>query len=301
MLGFKGERGYSAYEIAVQNGFIGSEKDWLAQLGVTNAYEHKSIVYQTSTENQSVVDLPSEYITNSMLSIYVDGLRLNETEYTIDTTTRKIILSKPVESIGTTIEVLITLMTTANLPIVTEITESSTNDVVPSGKCVYSIKSEMNKKIDKVKVPTGGLKDQILFKNTNADNDVGWGSLFDKVYPIGSIYMSVSNISPSTLFGGTWKQIEDRFLLATGKNYLVGEMGGEASHKLTEEEIPSHKHSYSSSDLNTTGKGWVFGNGGTVQLYSEGYKNSYTGALGGGKTHNNMPPYLVVNMWQRTA
>ena len=99
MLGFKGERGYSAYEIAVQNGFIGSEKDWLAQLGVTNAYEHKSIVYQTSTENQSVVDLPSEYITNSMLSIYVDGLRLNETEYTIDTTTRKTILSKPVESI----------------------------------------------------------------------------------------------------------------------------------------------------------------------------------------------------------
>ena len=36
------------------------------------------------------------------------------------------------------------------------------------------------------------------------------------IYPVGSIYMSTNSTNPSTLFGGTWKQIKDRFLLACG-------------------------------------------------------------------------------------
>lgn len=59
-------------------------------------------------------------------------------------------------------------------------------------------------------------------------------------YPIGSIYMSVMQVDPAKIFGGTWEQIEDVFLLGCGSRYKNGTIGGEASHALSLEEIPSH-------------------------------------------------------------
>lgn len=55
-------------------------------------------------------------------------------------------------------------------------------------------------------------------------------SLIDLIYPVGAIYMSVNSASPSTLFGGTWEQIQDTFLLAAGQTYTAGSNGGNASH-----------------------------------------------------------------------
>ena len=68
--------------------------------------------------------------------------------------------------------------------------------------------------------------------------------LFDTIYPVGSIYMSAVNTSPSTLFGGTWEQIKDTFLLSAGDTYNAGTTGGEAEHTLTTSEMPSHNHSF---------------------------------------------------------
>ena len=64
-------------------------------------------------------------------------------------------------------------------------------------------------------------------------------TIADLVYPVGSIYMSVNSTSPATLFGGTWTQIQDTFLLAAGSTYAAGATGGEATHTLTENEMPS--------------------------------------------------------------
>ena len=61
-------------------------------------------------------------------------------------------------------------------------------------------------------------------------------------YPVGSIYMSVNSTSPATLFGGTWEQIQDVFLLAAGSTYTAGDTGGSASHTLIVDELPSHVH-----------------------------------------------------------
>lgn len=66
--------------------------------------------------------------------------------------------------------------------------------------------------------------------------------LYGLIYPIGSIYLSVNSVDPSTLFGGTWEKIKDRFLLSSGDTYSNGSIGGEASHTLTINEMPSHKH-----------------------------------------------------------
>ena len=67
----------------------------------------------------------------------------------------------------------------------------------------------------------------------------------DLIYPIGAIYMSTNNVNPRVLFGGTWEQIKDRFLLSAGDSYKVGATGGEATHTLSTAEMPTHNHSYS--------------------------------------------------------
>ena len=141
------------------------------------------------------------------------------------------------------------------------------------------------------------------------------------IYPVGAIYMSVSSTSPSTLFGGKWERIQDRFLLAAGSTYAAGSMDGEATHTLTEAELPNHRHTFTTDSAGSHdhragykrkdayGKGTVDGqhwnnyNAGEVRTTSAG-EHTHTGTTngaGGAQPHNNMPPYLVVYVWKRTA
>lgn len=71
-------------------------------------------------------------------------------------------------------------------------------------------------------------------------------SVFDKIYPVGSIYISVNNTSPSVLFGGEWEQIQEKFLLSAGETHTAGTTGGEFTHTLTTDEMPQHNHTASS-------------------------------------------------------
>lgn len=66
--------------------------------------------------------------------------------------------------------------------------------------------------------------------------------ILDLAHPIGSYYWSSDATSPAVLFGGTWEQIVDKFILAAGDNYSVGDVGGEASVTLASTQIPSHSH-----------------------------------------------------------
>lgn len=121
--------------------------------------------------------------------------------------------------------------------------------------------------------------------------------ILNAVYPVGSIYMSVNSTSPATLFGGTWERIQDTFLLASGDTYAAGATGGEVTHTLTVDEMPSHNHFVGENILrNYAGNVYVGSGGGTIFM-----QDLTSGNSGGGQAHNNMPPYLVVNMWRRTA
>ena len=139
--------------------------------------------------------------------------------------------------------------------------------------------------------------------------------VFDMIYPVGSIYMSVNSTSPATLFGGTWAQIEDTFLLSAGSTYTAGATGGEATHTLTAQEMPSHRHGWSrtilaygvASETTLSGNqiplnenGATSGGYFTDRFKSDAIKGGVA-HTGGGSGHNNMPPYLVVYMWKRTA
>lgn len=117
----------------------------------------------------------------------------------------------------------------------------------------------------------------------------------NNLHPIGSIYMSVNSTSPANLFGGTWARIQDTFLLAAGSTYAAGSTGGEAQHTLTNEEMPNHTHGigYGANVAN--------GNAQNPGSYGSTRTGTITSATGGGQPHNNMPPYLAVYVWQRTA
>ena len=130
--------------------------------------------------------------------------------------------------------------------------------------------------------------------------------LLQLVYPVGSIYISTNNVSPQTFLGGTWTQIQGRFLLAASSSYAAGSTGGEAAHKLTQAELPNYSLPVTNgSDLVYSKNGST--EGAHVQTQSSGWgipnweAKTVTVASGGsGQSHNNMPPYLAVYMWKRT-
>mgnify|MGYP005949983373 CR=1 FL=1 len=129
---------------------------------------------------------------------------------------------------------------------------------------------------------------------------LGGTALLDLLHPVGSIYQSTDATSPEELFGGTWEQIKDRFLLAAGDSHAAGSTGGEATHTLTKAELPDHTHT-----LKYTGQSVTEGVN-AIRLYqAASYQyNAYSGGQSsdcGGHAHNNMPPYLAVYTWRRTA
>ena len=152
-------------------------------------------------------------------------------------------------------------------------------------------------------------------------------ALFDEIYPVGSIYTSISNNpTPESMFGGKWVRIKDTFLLAAGDTYSADDgthttaTAGEANHVLTSAEIPSHTHGSSSLTGSWNTLSWTGSVAtGIVGISSALYNlKATTGgtqygnvtnsinaththdSFGGGQSHNNMPPYLTVYVWKRT-
>ena len=129
-----------------------------------------------------------------------------------------------------------------------------------------------------------------------------WDEHLLEIYPIGSIYMSAGSASPASLFGGTWERLKDRFLLGAGDSYAAGGTGGETTHNLTIDEMPSHRHvinaSYSSAGSSSSDGGKILsGDDNNAWLWDF----TSTNWVGGSAAHNNMPPYLAVYMWKRVS
>lgn len=165
--------------------------------------------------------------------------------------------------------------------------------------------------IDAVTTELNG-KANIDASNLSGENVTSWANKF---FPVGSIYMSVDSTSPASFLGGTWEQILGKFLLSsddvltdgiitTAGSYHIGDNGGSA-----DAVVVSHTHTLRSlTDNGFTRWGTNVGGsatyvgpvGGTTTYVSGGQTmwNDNTGVDGTGK---NMPPYLVVYMWKRTA
>ena len=175
---------------------------------------------------------------------------------------------------------------------------------------------------------------QTIDNAVNTVNNFDMSQLRDFFYSIGSIYTSTKSTSPATLFGGTWVQIKDTFLLTAGDTYSAGSSGGAATHThtsaahthttaghtLTTSEMPKHTHaSYgqipriNDSSVSGTTYGhssseaswWFRSVAGEVQSAGGGASHSHgnTGSTTPGATgsSSSLPPYRVVYAWERTA
>lgn len=129
-----------------------------------------------------------------------------------------------------------------------------------------------------------------------------WTNILDLVYPVGAVYTSNSGTSPATLFGGTWTQLKEKFIFAAGTTYKASATGGATTVTLATDQIPSHTHSY---PVCWMGEGSTLVTTVYVTYRDSGYSNNLTAwnvsHTGGGKAHNNMPPYQVFYVWYRTA
>lgn len=161
--------------------------------------------------------------------------------------------------------------------------------------------SGLEEGLDSTKTNVTTLAEALELLNTTK---LAKSELLNAVYPVGSIYISVSETSPNTLFGGTWERLKDRFLLAAGDSFVAGATGGEAAHTLTVEEMPNHHHNlYVRGFDNSSSKEAIVNesyNYTSVQS-NAGKAELIISSTGGSAAHNNMPPYLTVYMWKRTA
>ena len=187
----------------------------------------------------------------------------------------------------------------------------------------------------------GDVKTEVL-KTLNWIKEKLSSSTGLSAYPVGSIYISVNAESPTELFGGAWEPLEQgRVLIGQGSNYPAGSTGGEATHVLSLNEMPSHNHggtfsgSGSTNSVNISGSfGYFRGDSNSTSMgtgvFSKGSIKSEAGYTGGSwvngrainmnsnhshtfsvsgninsqgsnAAHNNMQPYLAVYMWKRTA
>lgn len=127
------------------------------------------------------------------------------------------------------------------------------------------------------------------------------------LYPVGAVYISANSTSPASLFGGTWESIGGRFLLGADATYAAGSTGGEATHTLTTDEMPEHKHkgiTIAGNKLTAwseTGTGGVFDMNSLFNGSGHNTNDFYAEPEGSSQPHNNMPPYLAVYMWKRVS
>ena len=136
-------------------------------------------------------------------------------------------------------------------------------------------------------------------------------TIINKIYPVGSIYISYNGTNPSSFLGGTWEAFgKGQTLVGVDTSQTefntVGKTGGEKTHTLTVDEMPSHTH-----DFVIGGQALVIGTfKDTIPTDSgigaEGYWKDYSKNLsslnstGGSQAHNNLQPYITVYMWKRT-
>ena len=136
------------------------------------------------------------------------------------------------------------------------------------------------------------------FPQNDRSLEINGETIADIVYPVGSIYMSMNATSPAQLFGGSWTQIADSFLLPATQS---GQTGGEETHTLTAAEMPSHNHTIWDNGGSGSNSYHVWATTWKTTANSSAQKSSSINWAGGGEAHNNMPPYITVYCWQRVG
>ena len=135
--------------------------------------------------------------------------------------------------------------------------------------------------------------------------------IYNAIYPVGSIYMSVNNVNPSTLFGGTWVawgagRVPVGVDTTQTEFDTVEETGGTKEVTLTAAQsgVPAHTHDTAAMWEASSGAGTnnvVTGYPVTNKDGSYGIKILANTAQNASQAHTNLQPYITCYMWKRTA
>nr|DAH05106.1 MAG TPA: baseplate wedge protein [Caudoviricetes sp.] len=267
----------------------GSESEWITQNLTASAYSGTgSIILETSSDNSYVFSFTvSDSISSSSKSTSVStGYCI----YHVPASGKGITFGGIAEGDGFNVKMPATFSSTIN---------ASGNFVgqYVTGTWLQTVSAtDLGRKPPKVAVidESGWIYSRALS-----------ALILEAVYPVGSIYISVNSTSPKTLFGGTWKAIKGKFLLGQSSAHTAGSTGGEETHTLTMGEMPEHTHPmYSGNaggDSNWTPDEGAYLVDSVTQTKTTWWARLGMSYAGGGNAHNNMPPYLAVYMWKRTA
>ena len=134
---------------------------------------------------------------------------------------------------------------------------------------------------------------------SNTGDGYGISELLQSIYPIGSVFISGQSTMPPLIANiGTWVPLEGRVIVgksSSGTFSTVNATGGAETHTLTAAEMPVHSHTM--RNAGTSGGAYGFVDSGSAS--SSGMLS--TGNAGSGAAHNNLQPYKVKYMWERTA
>lgn len=131
--------------------------------------------------------------------------------------------------------------------------------------------------------------------------------MVEGVYPVGSIYISTINVNPSEYFGGIWVEWgSGRVPVGVDTNDedfdKAEKIGGDKTHVLTEDEMPSHNHKYFTNLQHSDGE--LTSKEALTSGLQVGGRRRYvdnTENTGGGQAHSILQPYITCYMWKRTA
>lgn len=167
-----------------------------------------------------------------------------------------------------------------------------------------------NSSVTSDKLADGSVTNAKIGSAAVKSNNIDWSTMIDKIYPVGSIYMSVNNVSPQTFIGGTWVswgagKVPVGVNASETEFATVEKTGGAKTVTLTIDQIPSHHHGmagyYPVSSGNTgVGPTGLSGASGTGLWYQTKKDTPEFKTQGGGKSHTNLQPYITCYMWKRT-
>lgn len=144
------------------------------------------------------------------------------------------------------------------------------------------------------------VKDSDINQLKSALNTTIW----NLIYPIGSIVIKADNSDYSNWLGFTWERtLVGRVAVGIDSSQTefdtIGKTGGEKTHTLTINEMPEHRHPVNLVGEDQTGEAvFTWQSGQLTRQYSG---NDLARATGGSQAHNNLQPYQVVAYWKRTA
>lgn len=151
-----------------------------------------------------------------------------------------------------------------------------------------------------VVVNVGTAPETKKVKKSNVSTAIA--TILNSVYPVGIVVTLGVSTNPATLFGiGTWTAIAGKVIVGIDAGQAefdtLDETGGSKTHTLTTAEIPAHNHNMPQRNT-SAGTGTR-----NVQAATTGgtTADNPTASEGGGGAHNNLQPYIVKYVWQRTA